>query len=91
MDPSSVNLGIRPFGINSSDFGLWVMIHGSCDVTHDVKDILGMGYGLWVYGLWTLGHASWVLPIMKSYMMSCNGLWVKLHRLWVIDLVLGHG
>ena len=24
-------------------FGLWVMIHGSCDVMHDIKDILGHG------------------------------------------------
>lgn len=57
------------------------MVHGSCDVMHDVKDILG-------HGLLTLDHGYY------SFFMSCNGSWVLGqascvmgfgHDLWVMD------
>lgn len=71
----------------NSGFGLWVKVHGSCDVMHDVKDILG-------YGLWTLGHGLWILPIidvMHDVMQWFMGFRSSSmgHGLWT--WVLGHG
>ena len=59
------------------------------EVMPDVNDILV--HGLWTlgYGLLTLDHRSWVLPIM-NVMQWVMGYGSKLHGLWVMDLVLGH-